>query len=178
MAPFDGKQALCDLSAQLQHEGIFFVAVYQALLQSRRHAHDAGNIFGSGALTFFLRAALQQALGPEPVFHIQESAAFRTVEFMCRDRQEIRLQLCQVDFHMPCCLHCIRMKPHAVHPADRRKLFYRLNRADFIVGIHHAHQRCIRADRSFQRFGQNQPFRRYWQIRHPKPLPFQRLRRV
>ena len=158
MAPFDGKQALCDLSAQLQHEGIFFVAVYQTLLQSRRHANDAGNIFGSGALSFFLRAALQQALGPETVFHIQKSAAFRTVEFMCRDRQKIRLQLCQVDFHMPCCLHCIRMKPHAVHPADRRKLFYRLNRADFIVGIHHAYQRCIRADRSFQRFGQNQPF--------------------
>ena len=87
-----------------------------------------------------------------PFFTYKKSAAFRTVEFMCRDRQKIRLQLCQVDFHMPCCLHCIRMKPYAVHPADRRKLFYRLNRADFIVGIHHAHQRCIRADRSFQRF--------------------------
>ena len=79
---------------------------------------------------------------------------------------------------MPCRLHRIRMEPHAVHPADRCKIFYRLNRADFIVGIHHAHQRCIRADRSFQHFGQNQPFRCYRQIRHPKPLPFQRFRRV
>ncbi len=98
MAPLRWKAGALATSAQLQHEGIFFVAVYQALLQSRRHAHDAGNI-GSGALTFFLRAALQQALGPNPFFTYKNPQPWPWN--LCADRQKIRLQLCQVDFTCP-----------------------------------------------------------------------------
>ena len=48
---------------------------------------------------------------------------------------------------------CFTNMPDSLSP-----LLTAVNRADFIVGIHHAHQRCIRADRSFQRFRQNHPF--------------------
>ena len=100
---------------------------------------------------------------------------------MARQGQHVNLIRLHIYRNMAHSLYGIRVEEHFLFPAQRADLTNRLKGADFIIGIHNGHQRCIFPQRSGHIRHFNNPFFPNRQQRDLKALllqPFQRMRCV
>ena len=123
--------------------------------QSRRHSHNCRDIFRTRTLSTFLSAAFNQACQWNPFSHIQSPDTFRTVKFVRRKRQHINILLLYIDVQMSCRLNRISMEYYAFCSANFADFLYRLNRADFIVDIHHSNKASVFTNGLLHLFGQD-----------------------
>ena len=66
----------------------------------------------------------------------QRARALRAVELVGRQREEINAERADVDGNLPDRLHGVGVEQGAVLVRERREVRDRLNRADFVVGVH------------------------------------------
>ena len=69
------------------------------------------------------------------------------VELVCRQREQIHAERTHVDRNLRRRLHGVGVHERAMLVRDRGNGGDRLNRADFVVGVHHGYDRCFSRDR-------------------------------
>ena len=115
----------------------------RAQLGGRAEPDDAGHVLGAGAAIALLPAAGHERQQPHALAQPQRADAFRSVELVRRDRQQIDAQRLHVDRNLAGGLHRVGVKQRTVRLGDRGELRDRLNRADLVVGVHHRHERRV-----------------------------------
>ena len=68
------------------------------------------------------------------------------MQLVAGNRQELQLDLAQVNRNFPCDLHGVSMKRYAFVARDFRNFFDGENHACLIVGPHHGNERGVGAD--------------------------------
>ena len=90
-----------------------FIKILGCVFQCRRHTHYCRNILCTRAFAALLRAALNKSIQLNTLFGVKHARAFRSVEFMRRERKHINILLFNVYFNMPRCLNCVGVEKHA-----------------------------------------------------------------
>ncbi len=113
--------------------------------------HDPGHVQRARAQAVLLAAAVEDRLdadrGPARS-HVERPDALGAVHLVTRDREQVDGVAFHVHIELAERLRCVAMEEHAARAtrlADRR---HRLDRADLVVGVHHAHQHGPVGERS------------------------------
>ena len=114
--------------------------------EGRCHAHDGGDVLGTGPLVPLLCAAPDERLQRQPLPGIQRADALGPVELVRGEGEQVDLLRLHVDEQMPRSLHRVGVEEHALLPANRADLRNGLDGADLVVGVHDGHQAGILAD--------------------------------
>jgi hypothetical protein len=107
--------------------------------------HDA---LGARAPAAFMAAAVNKRLERDAAAHVQRPDALRPVEFVAHDRQQIDAELVDAGRNLADGLRSVGVKQHAMLAGNTGTVLDRLDRADFVVGVHDADQDRPRCDRS------------------------------
>src|SRR5690349_7975541 len=109
------------------------------------------------------------ALAPDE----QRANPFGTIKLVGCDRHEIDAIAVHVYWNFPDCLDGIAVKQYASLIAQPANLRNRLDRAHFIVGVHHADKNCLVAESSLYIFNAEQAIVSYRQISDAIPVLLQ-----
>jgi hypothetical protein len=121
---------------------VTFVSIRHRLLHGRGKAHDQGGGQRAGAQVRLLTTTPLQGLQADPLADHQGADAFRAIELVSAEADEIKPQGCPVRAG-----YGQRLGPHRCErtipaiSADRCEFLQGLQDTDFIVGGHDAHQR-------------------------------------
>ena len=126
--------------------------IFYRLMQSRRHSGYSREVLRPRALVVLLRAAFYQREQANASSAIQHTYASRPPELVRRKRQHIYFKLFHIDGDMTDGLNRICMKKHPALSAQLSNLFYRLDRAYFIVRHHNSNESRLVRQRSFYVF--------------------------
>ena len=157
----------------------FFAHLLQRELGGRRRGRRCRERSPSRAAIALLPAAGHRAAGAARRAAPERADAFRSVELVRGDREQIDAQRLHVDRDLARRLHRIGMQQRAVLVRDRRELRDRLNRSDLVVRVHHATRapcRSVIASRSAS--VETMPLASTGSERHAPAAPRQRLERV
>ena len=110
------------------------------------HAHDQRHRQGSRTQPLFLASAPLQGLQRCALSDDQSADAFRTVELVSAETDQITAQLLCPQRQVAVGLGRIGMHGDALTGADGAQLLDRLDHPDLIVGHHHAHQLGVGLD--------------------------------
>src|SRR6266704_2979355 len=89
--------------------------------------------------------------------HVQSAYSLRSVDLVRGHRQEIHLQLLQVDRDLARGLHCVTVEDDALRAADLADLGDRLDHADLVVHHHHRRENGVGAQRRLELLQIEQP---------------------
>ncbi len=110
----------------------------------RRH------VLGARAAIALLAAAGHEGQHAHAALDPQRARAFRTVELVRGDRQQIDAERADIDRQLAGGLHRIGMKQRAALVRHRGELGDWLHGADLVVGVHDRHERRVVGDRFAQ----------------------------
>ena len=153
--------------------GLFPFCVREA--KRLRQADDARDVLCAGSLFALLPAAHYQRLERRPALDVEGARALRPAEFMRGQTKQVDPKLADVHAQSADRLHRVRMK---INPTSetrgavgnrRRNPRDRLNRADFVVGEHHARERSALRYRVSDLFGGDFAHLVHRKIRHVEP---------
>ena len=77
---------------------------------------------------------------PRLAANVQGADALGAIDLVGREAKEVRAELIHVERNFPSCLGRVGVKQHPAVLADAADLGNRLERADLVVGSHHAHE--------------------------------------
>ena len=139
-------------------------------------AHDIRRILRSRSQSAFMTGTKQAWLERYSVSHKQGANAFRGVELVPRDRQQIDPQRIDRDADLADTLGRIRVQENIPGLTQLRDFTNRLECADFVVRMHDADQTCVgpQGRRDSIRFDDPLPIARH--DRHTQAEPFQEAR--
>ena len=110
------------------------------LVQSRRHAHNAGQILGAGPLATLLSAALDDVGGGDAATDVQGTDATGTVELVAGEAQHINIVVLHMDGQVAHSLNGIGVEEDTGLLADGTDFPDGQHGADLVVGEHGGHQ--------------------------------------
>ena len=91
-------------------------------------------------------AAGQQRLHARAALDPERPGAFRAVEFVRRQGEQIDAERAHVDRNFARRLHGVGVHQRATFVGDRRDIGDRLNGSDFVIGVHHRDERGVVGD--------------------------------
>eukprot|EP00166_Cyanidium_caldarium_P004146 ctg_428.g299 len=132
------------------------------------------------AQTAFLSAAAHQRFNahPRPPPHVQCADAFRAVQLVAADGQQVDVHLLHIDRYLAHRLRGVTVEEHFALAAHAPDLLYRLNGADLVVHHHHRHQRRVVADSLAQPPHVQAAVGVHRQVRDLEPLALQVAARI
>ena len=98
-------------------------------------------------------AAGEQRLHPRTAFDPQRTGAFRAVELVRRERQQVDAEGAYIHGNFACRLHRIGVQQRSTRMGDRRQLSNWLNGADLVVRMHHRYDGRVVRDELPRPFG-------------------------
>ncbi len=140
----------------------------------RKHLHrfaeanDTGDIFRTGALFPLLLPAMQIGQELRPFADIQRADSLGAVDFMRGKRHQIHAEVSDIEWCLSQRLHGICVKVCAKFLDNLRNLPNWLNGTDFVVRVHHRHQRRTLRYRCRDRIRINDTVRADGHIGHGK----------
>ena len=129
--------------------GIFFHGTI-CFFQGFRHGRDSRDILCSGAFAALLSPAFDQVREADAFSRIQEPDTFGAVELVCGRGEQIDFVILNIYGNMSDSLDRIHVEGNSLSPADLTDFTDRLDRADFIVGVHDRHETGILANGCFR----------------------------
>ena len=111
---------------------------------------DRRDVFGSGAAAAFVLPAGEDRPHPRAAPDPERAGAFRAVELVRRQRQQIDAERLDVDRDLAHRLHGVGVHERAVLVCDRGQFRDRLDGADLVVRVHHRDQRRVLGHRLAQ----------------------------
>src|SRR5678816_2083844 len=87
-----------------------------------------------------MTASVNQRLQSSVASYVESADAFRCIELVSNDGQQIDTKLIDVYRNFAEGLRRVRVKADAMLPGNRANLRNWLNRADFVVGVHDGNQ--------------------------------------
>ena len=101
-------------------------------------AHDAGYVFGSGALAALVAATHQQGFNGGPAAHKHGADALGAMHFVSADGAEMAAEAADIKFNFARALHRVNVEEDAGVGGDFADFFNGLEHAGLVVGQHHA----------------------------------------
>src|SRR4051794_31829085 len=122
-----------------------------------RERHSSHDVFGASPTSSFMPTANRGCLKRHTLPDIQSPSAFRRVHLVRAHRVEIHTEVFEVERNLTEGLHAVRMEINFLPGVPTSKnggpdLANRLNRPDFVVGMHHRNQDSGLSDGSINRF--------------------------
>src|SRR5690349_2045670 len=114
---------------------------------------DSGDIFGAGAETALVMAAVQKLLESRAAADVQSADAFWRVELVSREREQIDAEFFDVNGKLSGGLNGVGVEIDVVLRGDAADFLERLNGAEFVVGVHDGDEAGLRAKGVAERFG-------------------------
>ena len=108
---------------------------------------DVGHVLGPGAPAVLVPAAVDQRIEPRARAHVECADPLRGVELVAGDRQQVDAERLDVERQLAHRLRGVCVDEHAALVRHGRDLGDRLNRADLVVGVHHADEHRPGLDR-------------------------------
>ena len=125
--------------------------------------------------TFLLSTAADLRMDSDSrlLAHIQGTNAFRSIQLVSTDRQQIDVHLVDVDRNFADTLRSIRVEEYFVVTADLSNLLQWLCRADFIIDMDDGADKCVRPDGLLQDLQVDETLSRDRQVSHLEPFIFE-----
>ncbi len=138
---------------------------------------DAGHILGAGTETALLSSSCEKRRQLRSAAHIQSADAFRSVDFVCRQADDIHGQPAHIQIGLSVRLDGIRMKHSGavLFAQDASDRFDRHLRAGFVVGVHQADEDRVGGQCVLKHFGFDESLPVDRQVNHPGSLRFETL---
>ncbi len=107
----------------------------------------------------------QQRAQLHAVANIHSSDALRRIQLVTANRIEIDAESLEIHRDLAGGLHAIDVKSHTGLSRDRRDLFYRLDRPQFVISVHHGNENGVRTQCRAYVIGIDNPIRSHADIR-------------
>ena len=104
---------------------------------------------GAGPDGPLLSAAVDQVGQPDAFAAVQYADSLLGMDFMAGQGKQVDILFDDIDGTFPTACTASGVEQHPVLLADRTDFWNRLNGADFVIGVHNAHQRCVLPDGVF-----------------------------
>jgi len=112
---------------------------------------------GAGAPSVLVPGAVDEGLEPDTATHVERADPLRRAELVARDREQVDAELRDAHRDLPHRLRRIAVEECARLVRDVRARRDRLDRADLVVRVHHAHEHRARRERAPQRLRIHEP---------------------
>ena len=138
-------------------------------------ANDSGNVFGAGAAVAFVMAAVKLRSERRAGADVERADALGAINFVRGDGEQIHAEVIHVERELAGGLHGVAVEVHIRFGGDAADFFDGLNRAEFIVCVHHADENCFGAQRAANFFGIDDARAPDWHVGDVDALLFERL---
>ncbi len=118
---------------------------------------DPRHVFRARTPVALVMPAVQERPQNRPLADVERAHAFGAVQFVRGKRQQIHAEFFHVHGDLADRLHRVGVKVDVALARDAADFLERLNRAEFVVGVHHADQHGLRPKRAGHVAGSTTP---------------------
>src|SRR5580658_9685260 len=137
------RQRLFQTVAKNFNTCIVGLAIYFRQLGCLAEANNSRNIFSAGTAVALMMSPMKLGLYRSPCANVQRTNSLRSINLVRGDGKQIPTETFNVERHLSGRLHCVAVKVNVRLRGDSANFLNRLNRAEFVVRMHHANQNCF-----------------------------------